>query len=288
MTRNEAFKSSICNPKYVTKDLLKLPDNVSITCDDGEVRANVELLSVRSDFFARGFNNPAFMESQNKSLRMAGCSKAAMEAVKAYLYTGEMDFDQLELDTLMYVMNVCREILLEEDLFNGIESYIKSAFRAFHGYKLINDPNSFKLVERFKLDSLWDTLLVAFNVRHLRKSGRWRGHLKQIKSLPMSIMKKILLYGFEILEYSLKDQFNSNGNVVEAALKSMTRGRFDVFLAWYEANEESCTEEDKKEILRSFNYNHFSGEELLTVVGESGLLPWEEVKEMAVERARAT
>ena len=85
MTQNQAVKSSICNPKYVTKDLLKLPDNVSITCDDGEVRANVELLSVRSDFFARGFNNPAFMESQNKSLRMAGCSKAAMEAVKAYL-----------------------------------------------------------------------------------------------------------------------------------------------------------------------------------------------------------
>ena len=82
MTQNQAVKSSICNPKYVTKDLLKLPDNVSIACDDGEVLANMELLSVRSDFFARGFNNPAFKESQEKSLRMTGCSKAAMEAVK--------------------------------------------------------------------------------------------------------------------------------------------------------------------------------------------------------------
>ena len=102
----------------------------------------------------------------------------------------------------------------------------------------------------------------------------------------MSIMKKILLSGFEILEYSLKDQFNSNGNVVEAALKSMTRGRFDVFLAWYEANQEICPKEDKRKILQSFNYDHFSGEELITVVGESGLLPSEEVKRMVVERFR--
>ena len=118
-------KSSISSSKYVLNDLLKLPDNVSIVCDDGEVRANMELLSVRSDFFARGFNNPGFVESQNKSIRMAGCSKAAMEAVKTYLYKGEMDFEQLDISTLLYIMNVSREILIEEELFNCIESYIK-------------------------------------------------------------------------------------------------------------------------------------------------------------------
>ena len=66
----------------------------------------------------------------------------------------------------------------------------------------------------------------------------------------------------------------------------MTKGRFDVFLAWYEANQEICPKEDKRKILQSFNYDHFSGEELVTVVGESGLLPWEEVKRMVVERFR--
>ena len=84
----------------------------------------------------------------------------------------------------------------------------------------------------------------------------------------------------------MKDELYFDEMVVEAALKSMTKGRFDAFLAWYTANEENCTEEDKKEILRSFNYDHFSGEELITVVGESGLLPWEEVKRMVVERFR--
>ena len=88
----------------------------------------MELLSVRSDFFARAFNNPGFKESQNKSLKMEGCSKDAMEAVKIYLYTGEMDFEQLCLSTLLHILNVSREILIEEELFNCIESYIKVAF----------------------------------------------------------------------------------------------------------------------------------------------------------------
>ena len=119
MSRNQVqAESSICNRKYVTNDLLKLPDNVSIICDDGEVRANMELLSVRSDFFAREFNNPGFIESQKKSIRMESCTKAAMEAVKAYLYTGEMDLKQLPLDTLLLILNVSREILIEVELFN--------------------------------------------------------------------------------------------------------------------------------------------------------------------------
>ena len=67
---------------------------------------------------------------------------------------------------------------------------------------------------------------------------------------------------------------------------TLIRGRFDSFLAWYVANEESCSEEDKKEILQSFNYDHFSGEELVTVVGGSGLLSREEVDRMVVERFR--
>ena len=86
---------------------------------------------------------------------------------------------------------------------------------------------------------------------------------------------------------ALKDRYKfSSENVAKAVLKSMTKGRFDVFLAWYEANQEICPNEDKREILQSFNFDYFSGEELITVVGESGLLPWEEVKRMVVERFR--
>ena len=97
--------------------------------------------------------------------------------------------------------------------------------------------------------------------------------LKDLNSLPLNIVKKILLCGV-------------GAGYPAHMLKSLTKGRFDMFLDWYEANEENCTEEDKKEILQSFNYDHFTGEELITVVGSSGLLPRVEVDRMVVERFR--
>ena len=97
--------------------------------------------------------------------------------------------------------------------------------------------------------------------------------LKDLNSLPLNIVKKILLCGV-------------GAGYTAHMLKSLTKGRFECFLAWYEANEEICTEEDKKEVLQSFNFDHFTGEELVNVVGRSGLLPKEEVDRMVVERFR--
>ena len=292
MSQNQAV-SSICNRSYVTNDLQKLPDNITITCDDGEVCANMELLSVRSDFFGRGFNNPGFMESRQKSIRMKGCSKAAMEAVKTYLYTGEMDFKQLELSTLLYIMNVSREIFIEEELFNSIESYIKVAFypKIKKGIRFMS-PGTLKLVERFRLDNLMDVLLEGFNYISIilllsmksqsdaDANDQRREFFHGLKSLPMKIMKKLLLCEVRAFRAWQPIEFQA------ALLKSLTKSRFDVFLGWYVANEESCTEEDKTEILHSFNYDHFTGEELVTVVGRSGLLPKEEVEGKVVERFR--
>ena len=273
-------KSSISSSKYVLNDLLKLPDNVLIVCDDGEVRANMELLSVRSDFFSRGFNNPGFMESQNKSIRMKGCSKAAMETVKTYLYTGKMNFEELCTSTLLYIMNVSREILIEEALFNCIESYFTGSTEEKGGIRSIRaiSPRCFVLVERFRLDNLWDVFLKAFNLQILDLTIKAMDRIKKIfmkdlKSSPLNIMKKILLSGI-------------GADYTGDMLKSLTKGRFECFLAWYEANEEICSEEDKKEILQSFNFDHFTGEELVNVVGRSGLLPREEVDRMVVERFR--
>ena len=298
MSRNQVYaESSICNRKYVTNDLLKLPDNVSIICDDGEVRANMELLSVRSDFFARGFNNPGFIESQNKRIRMESCTKAAMEAVKAYLYTGEMDLKQLPLDTLLLILNVSREILIEVELFNSIESYIKTADpldlvqRVVDTVGIVNSniysryavlPRSLKLVDRFRLDNLWNiiseaSIHLATIILNLPCLTIRRAFLQEIQSYPMKIMKKLLL-----CEITIGTDFP----LPAARYERLTKCRFDIFLAWYVANEESCTEEFKKEILESFDYEHFSGEELVTVVGRSGLLPREEVERMLVERFR--
>ena len=56
----------ISNKDFVTSDLLKLPKDIVIVLEDGQIEANKDLLSVRSDFFERSFNNPEFIESQSK------------------------------------------------------------------------------------------------------------------------------------------------------------------------------------------------------------------------------
>ena len=108
-----AYTSIVSNKEHVTNDLLKLPNDVVIILDDGKVEANKNLLSVRSDFFDSSFNNPKFLESQSKRITMKGCTEAAMKALKKnYIYTGEMDFQELSLPTLLRVMNFSRQILI--------------------------------------------------------------------------------------------------------------------------------------------------------------------------------
>ena len=81
----------ISNMDFVTSNLLKLPKDIVIVLEDGQIEANKDLLSVRSDFFERSFNNPDFIESQSKRIIVKGCTKAAMRAIVDYIYTGDMD-----------------------------------------------------------------------------------------------------------------------------------------------------------------------------------------------------
>ena len=59
-----------------------------------------------------------------------------------------------------------------------------------------------------------------------------------------------------------------------------------MFAAWFSVNEDNCTVEEKKEILESFNYMDLTGEELVKVVGRSGMLSREEVEEMVIKRLK--
>ena len=63
-----------------------------------------------------------------------------------------------------------------------------------------------------------------------------------------------------------------------------TKTKFSMFAAWYSVNEDNCTVEEKNEILKSFHYSDFTGEELVKVVGRSGLFTKEAVEDMVIER----
>ena len=63
--------------------------------------------------------------SPSKSIIMKGCTKAAMRAIVDYIYTGDMDLRNYSLATLLRIMNFSREILIEDDLFNRIEAFLR-------------------------------------------------------------------------------------------------------------------------------------------------------------------
>ena len=65
------------------------------------------------------------MESQSKSITMKGCTVAAMRAIVDYVYTGDMDLRKYGLATLLRIMNFSREILIEDDLFNRTEAFLR-------------------------------------------------------------------------------------------------------------------------------------------------------------------
>ena len=293
----------ISNKNFVTSDLLKLPKDVVIVLEDGQVEANKDLLSVRSDFFKVSFNNPKFIECQSKSITIKGCTKAAMMAIVDYIYTGDMDLRNHSLATLLRIMNFSREILIEDVLFNRIEAFLKEILTVAFEYvpnfsKGMVDKNSniFKiyycsfiandlvecpvLVEEFRLDNLREPVLRAVSASILLLDAAVLVNLvgqrimSEFKKLPLKIVKDLLMF-----------DHGAHNEVIFKRL-GCTKTKFTLFAAWYSVNEDNCTVEQKREILESFNYGDLTGEELVKVVGRSGMFTREEVEEMVIKRLK--
>ena len=87
-------------------DILKMLErgslnDVKIRLSDGEIFANKVILMARSEYFATMFSNNKFIEGETNSVDMSHCSKAVMERIVKYLFSGEITFDQMALDQLL-------------------------------------------------------------------------------------------------------------------------------------------------------------------------------------------
>ena len=89
--------------------------------------------------------------------------------------------------------------------------------------------------------------------------------LDAFKTLPFSLMKDIFL----------------SCNAMCPPKKALQKKRFTAFLVWLSANEAS--EEQKTEIVESFEFEDFTGEEFLTSVRDSGLYSAKRIDEMVLE-----
>ena len=289
----------LSNKDLVTSDLLKFPKDIVIVLEDGQIEANKDLLSVRSDFFERSFNNPEFIESVQEHLHQ-GLHRGRHEGMRAivdYVYTGDMDLRDYTLATLLRIMNYSREILIEDDLFNRIEEFLRNILMVNPAEKITNFLKRMDgigsnliifprkglvkclvLVEEFRLDNLREPILCSVSMLLLlldveKDAPDGVCFLRsEFEKLPYKIVKDLLMF----------DHGANNFNL----LNGYTKSRFTLFAAWFSVNEDKCTLEEKREILESFNYMDLTGEELVKVVGRSGMFSAEEVEEMVLEKFR--
>ena len=84
-------------------------NDVTILVKDGEMKANMDILAARSDYFAT-------IDGQTKTIDMKHIDKNVMETVISFIFSGEILYRQMKLEDLLEVMNLLRLFLLNEEL----------------------------------------------------------------------------------------------------------------------------------------------------------------------------
>ena len=105
----------------VGADLLKLLENgsendVTIVCQDGELKANRDILMARSEYFARMIGNENFEEGRNNQVEMRDVPKSEMYLVLKYLFSGTVDRQIFYTPKVFRIMNLFRQMLLQRPL----------------------------------------------------------------------------------------------------------------------------------------------------------------------------
>ena len=254
------------NNKLV-EDLLKMLErgslnDVKIKLSDGEIVANKDILMARSDYFASMFSNNKFIEGETGSVDMSHCSKAVMERIIKYLFSGEATFDQMYLAQLLELVHTTDMMLLsvfKETVATYVEHYITvnnasddAAARFFP--ELVS---GLKLASKYKLTF---TKRISWELyQGLKVIPNDVTATDAFKTLPFNLIKDIFL----------------------ADLWQDQRGKFKAFMVWLTENEAS--EKQKTEIVESFNFEDFTAEELLTSVRDSGLYSAKRIDERVLD-----
>ena len=97
--------------------------DVKIVASDGEIPASKVILSLRSQYFRSLFSSSNnFLESQAGSVKLPH-SKAVLEKVIVYLYSGNMDCQDLALAQLLELLQLLDFINLPRE-FSTVEDFI--------------------------------------------------------------------------------------------------------------------------------------------------------------------
>ena len=117
---NESTKPPPINPMKdkITEDLLKCEEHfdVTIKCEDGEIKSSKFFLSARSEYFSTMFKEDHFLESSG--IVKFECKKIVMEKIVHFLYGKELKFDELSLEERLELYNLMKMMMIEKIVDN--------------------------------------------------------------------------------------------------------------------------------------------------------------------------
>jgi len=254
------------------EDLLKMmllgsPNDIKIKLRDGEIAAHKDILMARSDYFATMFSNNKFIEGKTNSVDMSHCSKAVMEKIIKFLFSGAVTFSDLNFPQLLELSHISEMILLPKFKVK-VDEYLTIDMIRGRGKDVEFLPElilGLKLAHEYNLSAIGSSIVDELYL-NLKDIPNDIASSASFKTLPLKMIRDIFLYNTSALfSYQLPT----------------TKQRFVAFVVWLSKNE--ANEEQKNEILESFNFEDFTVEELMTAVRDSGLYSGSKIDKRVLE-----
>ena len=237
-------------------DLLKMlelgsSNDVKIKLSDGEIHANKDILVARSEYFATMLSNSKFVEGKTSSVDMSHCSKAVMDKIIKFLFSGAITFKDLSLPQLLELSHMTEMMLLSKVKVKA-DRYLTLNIRRC-GLEVKWFPElvtGLKLADKYKLDFNKSIIIQQLHIslKHVPVDVQ---SSDSFKTLPFNMIREILL--LKVINHGFNDYVGRN--------LPTNKQRFQAFMVWLSQNENEITEEEKNEIVDSYDFEAFAVEE---------------------------
>jgi len=239
-------------------------NDVKIRLCDGQISANKDILMSRSEYFATMFSNSRFIEGETSSVDMSHCSKAVMEKIIKFFFSGTVKFYDLSLTQLLELSHMTEMMLLDKFKEEVDFCFLKRIDCRGDDVEFLPELiRGLKLADQYNHVDLKDEIMMEIY------SG-----LKVVPKIPEDNSGS-----FKKLDYKLvKDVFlcgSAPNDRQPTAIECL-----NAFMHWLSSwSNWSITAEQKAEIVESFDFEDFSAEELLTTVRDSELFSVKKIDE---------
>ena len=256
------------------EDILKMlergsPNDVKIKCEDGHISANKDILMARSEYFATMFSNNKFIEGETSTVDMTHCSKVVMEKIIKLLFIGTVVFDDLGIIELLELSHMAKMMLLNTKFQDQVDNYVKTDIVG-EICDIAELTAALKCANQFNLKNMEDCIIpeIINELNYEILDDDECSCSYSLTSLPFNLIRSILLFDLSSISPSKLPSIS-------------TKTFFDAFVIWLSENE--ATEEQKDEIVKSFNFEDFTVNELLTSVRKSGLYTISRIDERVLD-----